>query len=74
MAKDKAKDKELTKKANEDGNEFADASLPIEGTKEQPEENSSNSSNPNNPSNLPVSEMVRGEDVLKIMRTKGVKI
>jgi hypothetical protein len=74
MAKGAAKDKKLTKTTDGDENEFADPNLLIEGTKEQPEENSSNPSNPNSQTNHFIRETVRGEDVLKIMRTKGVKI
>lgn len=67
MAKNIAKDKELTTKVDEKDKEFADPTLPIEGTKEpdSPREEAPKA---------PAREMVRGEDVLKIMRAKGVKI
>jgi len=115
MAKDKAKNKKLTKtKTDEKEKEFTAPDLPIEGTKkpkdegrplaelaapgqdtrgqatkdvkteEDPEEekpakedlpdNGLNGSNDSNGLNPPAREIVRGEDVLKIMRAKGVRI
>jgi hypothetical protein len=65
MAKDKEKDKKLTKTTTGDADkEFADPDLSIEGTKEPIEETSK----------APAHEIVRGEDILKIMRKKGLKI
>jgi hypothetical protein len=77
MAKDKTKDKELTKKADEKDKEFADPDLLIEGTKTPIEEGSEEmeaKSKEKEVPKVPAREMVRGEDVLKIMRAKGVKI
>ena len=82
MAKDKAKDKKLTKTTDGEDKEFADPQLPIEGTKDPMEDGSGKQEETDLPSSilplpsppLPVREMVRGEDVLKIMRAKGVRI
>ena len=82
MAKNNAKDKKLTKTTDGDGKEFSDPDLPIEGTKDPIENGSGKQEETDLPSSishppspvLPVREMVRGEDVLKIMRAKGVRI
>lgn len=69
--KKKAKDKELTKKVEGEEKEFHDPALIVEGTKvlepEKPEEQKK-------PEKPVKPEVVRGEDVLKRLREKGMKI
>jgi len=68
--KDKAKDDDLTKKKTGSDREFGAPTYQVEGTKssndvEKPEEEKDPGEKP---------ESVRGEDVLEILRAKGMKI
>ena len=78
MAKDIAKNKKITKtKTDDKDKEFADSTLPIEGTKAPKESNETDTEEKMTEEQVPkppVREIVRGEDVLKIMRAKGIKI
>lgn len=69
--KKKAKDKELTKKATGEEKEFHDPALTVEGTKVLESENPEEQKKPEKPVKP---EVVRGEDVLKRLREKGMKI
>jgi hypothetical protein len=75
MAKAAAKNNKLTKTTDGEDKEFAAPDLPIEGTKSQMEDGSGEmEETAEEAPKLPAREIVRGEDVLKIMRAKGVKI